>query len=115
MTMPKTHALPGRNPGRARLTALVAMVAMIEFATSAVSAGQVLFTSAASYGVGTNPTCVTVGDFNGDGKQDLSTGNFMSNSNTILLGQGDGSFTVSGSFAAGTGPESVAVGDFNED
>ena len=113
--MPKTHAIAARNPSRARLTPLVAIVALTVLTTSAVSSGQVLFTSAASYGVGTNPTCVTVGDFNGDGKQDLATGNFMGNTDTILLGQGDGSFTVGASVASGTGPESVAVGDFNED
>ena len=34
-----------------------------------------LFAAAASYGVGTNPDSVTVGDWNGDGKLDLATAN----------------------------------------
>ena len=35
---------------------------------------------------------VAVGDFNGDGKQDLATANFGSNNVSILLGNGDGQF-----------------------
>jgi hypothetical protein len=41
--------------------------------------------------VGRIPLSVTVGDFNGDGRQDLATANFSSTV-SILLGRGDGSF-----------------------
>ena len=76
----------------------------------------VSFSSAVSYGVGTNPVSMAVGDFNGDGKLDLAVANEYSNSVSVLLGNGDGTFQ-----AAKTSPPdrsyltSVAVGDFNGD
>jgi hypothetical protein len=45
-----------------------------------------------NYGVGTNPTSIAVGDFNGDGALDIATANETSNDVTILLGNGDGTF-----------------------
>jgi hypothetical protein len=58
-----------------------------------------------------------VGDFNGDGIQDLATVNELSNTVTVLLGNGAGAFTAApGSpFPAGSYPTSAVVGDFNGD
>jgi hypothetical protein len=57
-----------------------------------------------------------VGDFNGDGKADLAVANYVDNTVTVLLGNGDGTFTAAGSpIVVGNGPESVVVGDFNGD
>jgi hypothetical protein len=56
-----------------------------------------------------------VGDFNGDGKQDLAVANAGSNNVSILLGDGAGNFSAPTNFDAGTSPRSVAVGDFNGD
>ena len=57
-----------------------------------------------------------MGDFNGDGKQDLAVANGGSNNVSILLGDGAGSFSPATSFAsANNGQRSVAVGDFNGD
>ena len=58
-----------------------------------------------------------MGDFNGDGKQDLAVaGNGGSQSRvTIFLGNGAGSFGTATNFNAGINPTSVAVGDFNGD
>ncbi|HEX3745061.1 MAG TPA: FG-GAP-like repeat-containing protein [Bryobacteraceae bacterium] len=69
------------------------------------------------FSVGTNPQSVAVGDFNGDGHQDLAVANFGSNNVTILLGDGMGGFAAAtGSpVTAGTQPVSAAVGDFNGD
>jgi uncharacterized repeat protein (TIGR02543 family) len=55
-----------------------------------------------------------VGDFNGDGKQDLAVAN-QGGDVSILLGNGDGTFQPAVNFGAGTTPLSVAVGDFNGD
>ena len=61
------------------------------------------------------PFSVAVGDFNGDGKQDLAVANQGSDNVSILLGDGTGNFSAPTNFAAGNGPCSVAVGDFNGD
>jgi FG-GAP-like repeat len=59
-----------------------------------------------------------VGDFDGDGLQDLVVANnYNSETVSILLGNGDGTFQTAQSFGTGTGskPSGVAVGDFNND
>jgi M6 family metalloprotease-like protein len=68
------------------------------------------------FATGVDPTSVAVGDFNGDGKQDLAVANGAGGV-TVLLGDGTGDFTAaSGSpFAAGSGPYFIAVADFNGD
>lgn len=67
--------------------------------------------------VGTTPTSVAVGDFNGDGKIDFATANSGTgqNSVSIRLGNGDGSFTAAADVAVGTGPRVIALGDYNND
>jgi hypothetical protein len=56
-----------------------------------------------------------VGDFNGDGKQDIATANYNSRNLSILFGDGAGHFGVSRNFAAADHPDSIVVGDFNGD
>ncbi|MBD1835364.1 DUF4347 domain-containing protein [Cyanobacteria bacterium FACHB-472] len=75
----------------------------------------VSFAPTANISVGPNPYSVTVGDFNGDGKQDLATANRTSNNVSILLGNGNGTFSSATNFNVGTNPLSVTVGDFNGD
>jgi hypothetical protein len=75
----------------------------------------VSFAVATDFGAGTYPDSVAVGDFNGDGRQDLVVANFGSNNVSILLGDGAGNFSVPTTFGAGREPISVAVGDFNGD
>ena len=43
-----------------------------------------------------------MGDFNGDGKQDLAVANVSSNNVSILLGDGAGSFSAATNFGSGT-------------
>jgi hypothetical protein len=74
-----------------------------------------------TYKVGKDPDSVAVADVNGDGKPDIVVTNRVSNTVTVLLGNGDGSFQDSPSylaqhtFAVGLDPESVAVTDLNGD
>src|SRR5262249_43909411 len=77
--------------------------------------GDGSFQAAQSFGAGSNPSSVTVGDFNGDGALDLAVANQGSNDVSVLLGNGDGSFQPARSFGAGSNPSSVTVGDFNGD
>jgi len=85
--------------------------------TTPVTCNPVSFAAAANFGAVNAPLSVAVGDFNGDGKQDLALPNNIEEGGTvsILLGDGTGHFSAARSFAAGGYPISVAVGDFNGD
>ena len=72
------------------------------------------FNPARYFLAGSGPYSVAVGDFNGDGKQDLTVANQGGNV-SILLGNGAGNFSPAANFGAGNSPTSVAVGDFNGD
>ena len=77
------------------------------------------FSAPTTFAVGAGPLEVAVGDFNGDGKQDLAVANYANGSHqngtlSILLGDGAGNFTAPTNFHASF-PNSVAVGDFNGD
>lgn len=73
------------------------------------------FTAGATYVVGTNPQSVAVGDFDGNGKNDLAVVNQGSGAVSILLGNGDGTFAIGVSYTSGINPRMVLAGDFNAD
>src|SRR5262249_43047277 len=79
--------------------------------------GDGTFQAAVNFGAGNNPSSIAVGDFNGDGIQDLAVANnsFSSDNVSVLLGNGDGTFQAAVNFGAGNNPSSIAVGDFNGD
>ncbi len=64
-----------------------------------------------------DPSTIAVGDFNGDGIQDLAVSDGFSGVETlsIFLGNGDGTFQPQTPFNAGLNPIDVAAGDFNND
>ncbi|HEX9004246.1 MAG TPA: FG-GAP-like repeat-containing protein, partial [Blastocatellia bacterium] len=76
---------------------------------------SVRFTNAADVSVGTAPQSAAIGDFNGDGKQDLAIANATSGTISIRLGDGLGGFSGTTNVSVGTQPFSVALGDFNSD
>jgi CSLREA domain-containing protein len=70
--------------------------------------------------VGSSPSSVAIGDFNGDGMQDFATANEFSHNVSIRLGNGSGGFAppiapATPEVTVGTFPISVAIGDFNGD
>jgi hypothetical protein len=80
--------------------------------------GSGAFTAAAGspIAIGTLPFSLTIGDFNGDGVQDLVTVNANDNSLTVLLGDGSGGFTAeSPRIMVGANPNAAVTGDFNHD
>jgi hypothetical protein len=77
--------------------------------------GDGTFQSHADYPTGKYPLSVAVGDFNGDGKQDLVTANHDDNTVSVLLANADGTFRPRVDYPTGAYPYSVVVGDFNGD
>ncbi len=73
------------------------------------------FSGMTNVSVGDQPISVAVGDFNGDGIQDIAAANYSSNTVSIRLGDGLGAFSGSTEVSVGSDPSSVAVGDFNGD
>jgi hypothetical protein len=79
--------------------------------------GETYMFNRADYATGQGPQTLAVGDFNGDGKMDVVTGDGLSSADTIsvLLGNVDGTFAPHVDYPAGGEPISIAVGDFNGD
>jgi CSLREA domain-containing protein len=73
-----------------------------------------IFTNAADVSVGLGPRSVAIGDFNGDGKQDIAATRGLNNV-SIRLGDGTGGFSGTTNVSVGDTPHSVAIGDFNGD
>jgi len=69
----------------------------------------------ADFSVGHVPTGAASGDFNGDGKLDLTVTNQGDATVSILLGNGDGTFAAQRTFPTGAGPTAIVAGDFNAD
>ena len=63
-----------------------------------------LFAAKSDYATGSFPYSVAVGDFNGDGKQDLAAANREGNSVSVLLGSGSGTFAAKVDYATGLRP-----------
>ena len=65
--------------------------------------------------LGSGPTSVVAGDFNGDGRTDLAVANDNDNTVSVLLGNGDGTFQPQVTYAVGNNPDAIVAGDFNGD
>ena len=92
---------------------ILSLVALLP--ATAVFAQTVSFAPATDFVVGLDPFTVTVGDFNGDGNQDLVVANSGEAKVSVLLGDGTGGFPSVTDFSVGNGPRHVAIGDFNGD
>jgi len=74
------------------------------------------FSAPTSFAAGDDePDSVAVGDFNGDGKQDLAVTHYIGGTVSILLGNGAGHFSAATNFGVDNTPYLLAVGDFNGD
>jgi uncharacterized repeat protein (TIGR01451 family) len=102
--------------GRAnRKPICLAITCFLVLLGSSANVAAIDFAAAQSYPVGTSPTAIAVGDFNGDGKMDIAVANTGSSDVSILLGNGDGTFQPAVNFSAGNSPKAISVGDFNGD
>ncbi len=79
--------------------------------------GDGTFQTQVTYPVGGQPVGLVIADFNGDGKQDIAVGNTAQSSLTesILLGNGDGTFQTQLTYPTGNFPYGESVADFNGD
>jgi hypothetical protein len=73
------------------------------------------FFVARAFGVGNYPDCIAVGDFNGDGKLDIVTGDANDSAVAVLLGQGNGTFGPARNFLVDNAPVAIVAADFNGD
>jgi hypothetical protein len=74
------------------------------------------FGTATDFAVGTaSPESIAVGDFNGDGKQDIAVPGYTGDIVVVILGNGLGGFGSATSFPAGPSPYGIVVGDFSGD
>jgi FG-GAP-like repeat/FG-GAP repeat len=80
-----------------------------------LSNGDGTFKGQVTYAVGTYPSAIVLGDFNGDGHTDLATTDGTSGAVSVLLGNGDGTFRSPITFADENGPYALVAGDFNGD
>ena len=62
-----------------------------------------------------NPLSIVVGDFNGDGRQDMAVPNAFQTSVAILLSEGNGDMSQAATLHLSEYPLSTATGDFNGD
>ena len=73
------------------------------------------FQTHVDYVTGVDPASVAVGDFNGDGLLDLVTGDYDDDTESVFLGNGDGTFLPRVFFPTGSCPLSLTVADVNAD
>lgn len=77
--------------------------------------GELCYVAGSDFPVGTAPSDLVLGDFDGDTELDVVTSNRGSDDVTIVLGAGDGSFGAPTAFTVGTNPGAIAVGDYDND
>jgi len=90
-------------------------VALLLSGAAPASRAQLQFSGPVNFAVGSSPSTVVTGDFNGDGKLDQAVLNTGDHTVSILLGNGDGTFQPAISNPVGSNAQFIAVGDFNGD
>jgi hypothetical protein len=78
------------------------------------------FSKKIDFPTGERPICVSIADFNGDGKPDLAVVNYKSSTvsvflNTTVHGAAAPTFSAKIDLAAGSHPVSISIGDLNAD
>ena len=77
--------------------------------------GDGTFQKAVLYSGGQSPIALAVGDFNGDGREDVATANTGSQDVSLFLNAGSATFDAPSTLAAGATHLGIGVGDFDGD
>ncbi len=88
------------------------------FRNTSSGAGSISYAAKVDFTTGVQPTSVSIGDLDGDGKADLATANFGGNTSVFRntsSGIGSISYAAKVDFTAGVQPTSVSVGDLDGD
>lgn len=88
------------------------------FVSIFIGNGNGTFAAAQNFSVATQTSgsrLLAIGDFNGDGIQDLAATNHLLDQVAVLLGNGDGTFQPASFYATGSQPWNIVVGDVNND
>ena len=88
---------------------------LVGVAAAAAPSTAPSFAAAKGYETGAGPESAAIADVDGDGKQDLVTGNYYGATVSVLLNGGNGVFQRHHDYDVGTGPVSIAVSDLNGD
>ncbi len=109
-----TCSITANQPGNASYSPATSVSRSFNVAEATPSGSFIVSTLPTS---GTNPAAVAVGDFNGDGKQDVAVADYVKNNITVFFGDGAGNFTPSagGPISTGANPGSLVAADFNGD
>jgi hypothetical protein len=88
--------------------------------TTPAGSATLSFAAQQTFAVGSDPSAIAVGDFEGDGRPDLAVASGNSSTvsvlmNTTVAGAATVSFAPAQTFAVSRSPDAVAVADFNGD
>ena len=88
--------------------------------TTATNASTPSFSAKTDFAAGNQPAGITIGDFNGDGKQDVAVSNNNGNNvsvffNTTTTGAATPTFSAKTDFSVGSDPSEITSADFNGD
>lgn len=100
----------------ANISSVIAVLLPNFNANTTVPVGDGSFTTGSAYGVYSDPSGITSGDFNGDGINDIITGLYGPDDLVLLIGNGDGTFKAGISINMAYGNQRyIASADINGD
>src|SRR5207302_1904622 len=80
-----------------------------------ISNGDGSFKAPVSYAVEGDPTAVSTGDLNGDGRPDIALTTFFGKGLDVLINKGNGTIASTTFYQAGSNPTGVLIGDFTNE